>query len=247
MLALNGWLAEATDRRDTVLLSARSDGDRPADRSARPRALRADGGGDRHRRGRRPVISPPGGRGLRGGLRRRRYILNRILVIRYNCCVLDGRLPPRFDDGPRRGYARSRQADGGGEGLARDGRPQRQIEATDRQIDALVYELRGLTAEEIAIGEEARRVTAPSGSHGRAGGLRRRGYILDRILLIRYNCCVLDGPLPPRFGGRPRRGYARSQQAAGRSDRSARDCNPQRPDRWRPTGRSRPSSASFAD
>jgi hypothetical protein len=29
--------------------------------------------------------------------------------------------------------------------------PQRQIEATDRQIDALVYELYGLTAEEIAV------------------------------------------------------------------------------------------------
>jgi len=32
---------------------------------------------------------------------------------------------------------------------------QRQIEATDRQIDALVYELYGLTEEEIAIVEEA--------------------------------------------------------------------------------------------
>ena len=31
---------------------------------------------------------------------------------------------------------------------------QRQIEATDRQIDALVYELYGLTEEEIAIVEE---------------------------------------------------------------------------------------------
>jgi hypothetical protein len=30
----------------------------------------------------------------------------------------------------------------------------RQIEATDRQIDRLVYELYGLTAEEIKIGEE---------------------------------------------------------------------------------------------
>lgn len=34
---------------------------------------------------------------------------------------------------------------------------QRQIEATDRQIDALVYELYGLTGEEIAIVEEATR------------------------------------------------------------------------------------------
>ena len=34
---------------------------------------------------------------------------------------------------------------------------QRQIEATDRQIDALVYELYGLTKEEIAIVEEATR------------------------------------------------------------------------------------------
>jgi hypothetical protein len=32
---------------------------------------------------------------------------------------------------------------------------QRQIEHTDRQIDALVYELYGLTAEEIALVEEA--------------------------------------------------------------------------------------------
>jgi hypothetical protein len=32
---------------------------------------------------------------------------------------------------------------------------QRQIEATDRQIDALVYELYGLTAEEIKIVEGA--------------------------------------------------------------------------------------------
>ena len=32
---------------------------------------------------------------------------------------------------------------------------QRQIEATDHQIDALVYELYGLTKEEIAIVEEA--------------------------------------------------------------------------------------------
>jgi len=30
---------------------------------------------------------------------------------------------------------------------------QRQIEATDRQIDALVYELYGLTAEEVAVVE----------------------------------------------------------------------------------------------
>ena len=34
---------------------------------------------------------------------------------------------------------------------------QRQIEATDRQIDRLVYELYGLTDEEIAIVEEATR------------------------------------------------------------------------------------------
>jgi hypothetical protein len=34
---------------------------------------------------------------------------------------------------------------------------QRQIEATDRQIDALVYELYGLTEEEIRIVEEATR------------------------------------------------------------------------------------------
>ena len=33
----------------------------------------------------------------------------------------------------------------------------RQIEATDRQIDALVYELYGLTEEEIAIVEDAAR------------------------------------------------------------------------------------------
>jgi hypothetical protein len=33
-------------------------------------------------------------------------------------------------------------------------RPQRQIEATDGQIDALVYELYGLTEEEIKIVEE---------------------------------------------------------------------------------------------
>ena len=33
----------------------------------------------------------------------------------------------------------------------------RQIEATDRQIDALVYELYGLSEEEIAIVEEAAR------------------------------------------------------------------------------------------
>lgn len=32
---------------------------------------------------------------------------------------------------------------------------QRQIEATDRQIDALVYELYGLTKEEIRIVEDA--------------------------------------------------------------------------------------------
>ncbi len=32
---------------------------------------------------------------------------------------------------------------------------QRQIEATDRQIDALVYELYGLTEEEIEIVEDA--------------------------------------------------------------------------------------------
>ena len=32
---------------------------------------------------------------------------------------------------------------------------QRQIEATDREIDRLVYELYGLTEEEIAIVEEA--------------------------------------------------------------------------------------------
>jgi hypothetical protein len=41
---------------------------------------------------------------------------------------------------------------------------QRQIEATDRQIDALVYELYGLTNEEIAVVEEA----------GLYGGLARR-------------------------------------------------------------------------
>jgi len=35
---------------------------------------------------------------------------------------------------------------------------QRQIEATDRQIDALVYELYGLTEEEIAIVEGGARV-----------------------------------------------------------------------------------------
>lgn len=34
--------------------------------------------------------------------------------------------------------------------------PQRQIEATDRQIDALVYGLYGLTEEEIAIVEGAK-------------------------------------------------------------------------------------------
>jgi len=34
---------------------------------------------------------------------------------------------------------------------------QRQIEATDEEIDALVYELYGLTEEEIAIVEEASR------------------------------------------------------------------------------------------
>ena len=33
---------------------------------------------------------------------------------------------------------------------------ERQIEATDRQIDALVYELYGLTEEEIAIVEEVK-------------------------------------------------------------------------------------------
>jgi len=42
---------------------------------------------------------------------------------------------------------------------ARDGRDkttiQRQIDATDRQIDKLVYELYGLTDEEIAIVEQA--------------------------------------------------------------------------------------------
>jgi hypothetical protein len=43
--------------------------------------------------------------------------------------------------------------------LAAEGAPhvktvlQRQIEATDKQIDALVYELYGLTAEEIAVVE----------------------------------------------------------------------------------------------
>ena len=35
---------------------------------------------------------------------------------------------------------------------------ERQIEATDRQIDALVYELYGLTEEEIAIVEGGARV-----------------------------------------------------------------------------------------
>jgi hypothetical protein len=34
-------------------------------------------------------------------------------------------------------------------------RPQREIEATDRQIDQLVYELYGLTDQEIKIVEEA--------------------------------------------------------------------------------------------
>jgi hypothetical protein len=34
---------------------------------------------------------------------------------------------------------------------------QREIDATDRQIDALVYQLYGLTDEEIAIVEEATR------------------------------------------------------------------------------------------
>ena len=34
---------------------------------------------------------------------------------------------------------------------------QRQIEATDRQIDALVYELYGLTGEEMRVVEEATR------------------------------------------------------------------------------------------
>ena len=33
---------------------------------------------------------------------------------------------------------------------------QRQIEATDRQIDALVYELYGLTEDEIRVVEESR-------------------------------------------------------------------------------------------
>jgi hypothetical protein len=55
---------------------------------------------------------------------------------------------------PRREYARSGQADGGGNRSARDGPPQRQ----DRwRIDGLVRELYGLTEEEIAIGEDAAR------------------------------------------------------------------------------------------
>jgi hypothetical protein len=36
----------------------------------------------------------------------------------------------------------------------------RQIEATDRQIDRLVYELYGLTEEEVGIVEEATQKTA---------------------------------------------------------------------------------------
>ena len=39
--------------------------------------------------------------------------------------------------------------------LAASGNPQHQIEATDRQIDRLVYELYGLTEEEIGIVEGA--------------------------------------------------------------------------------------------
>jgi hypothetical protein len=55
---------------------------------------------------------------------------------------------------PRREYARSGQADGGGNRSARDGPPQRQ----DRwRIDGLVRELYGLTEEEIAIVEDAAR------------------------------------------------------------------------------------------
>ncbi|MBE2235749.1 MAG: hypothetical protein IAE85_19815 [Anaerolinea sp.] len=37
--------------------------------------------------------------------------------------------------------------------------PQRQIEATDRQIDALVYELYALTDEEVRIVEEGGRTS----------------------------------------------------------------------------------------
>ena len=97
MLDLHRRLSEAKTGHEKTLLSRRTEAtDRQID-GARPRALRPLGGGDRHRRGRRPVTAPTGGRGLRDGLRRLEYILDRILVIRYNCCILDGRLLPGLD------------------------------------------------------------------------------------------------------------------------------------------------------
>jgi hypothetical protein len=55
---------------------------------------------------------------------------------------------------PPRRWAASGQTRDRGHDPARQEAPPRQIEATDQEIDALVYELYGLTEEEIEIVEE---------------------------------------------------------------------------------------------
>ena len=100
-------------------------------------------------------------------------------------------------------------------------------------IEKLVRELRGLMAEEIAIGEEADRRRC------QAGGLRRRVYISNSILILQYNYCVLDDRLrPPLTMGSAESGSFRRlviqnetgasigmQQRRGYSAFSSRDLN----------------------
>jgi hypothetical protein len=101
------------------------------------------------------VISPPGGRGQRGGLRRRWYILDRILVLQYLPSMDFSRHPSTIAlvENMLDLHRRLSESKTGHEKTPLS----RQIEATDRQIDNLVYELYGLTVEEIAIVEDAAR------------------------------------------------------------------------------------------
>ncbi len=100
MLDLNKRLSESKTGHEKTLLQRQIEATDRQNRRPRPRALRPLGGVDRHRRGRRPVIPLPGGRGLAGGHHRRGYISDSILVIRYNVCILDGHLPPPSGGGP---------------------------------------------------------------------------------------------------------------------------------------------------
>jgi hypothetical protein len=95
-----------------------------------------------------------GGHGPRGGLRRLEYILNDILTIQYFWSISPATIrrlaSPRICSLRTGGWRRR------GIGAGRPSSSAR-IEATDRRIDGLVYELYGLTAEEIGIVEDAAR------------------------------------------------------------------------------------------